>query len=77
MRKLLVTALFLTSTLAAQAQEAAEFTLKLTSVEVNQIGRALGTQPYNEVAALLTKLQTQVIEQQKPKAVEPKPTDAR
>ena len=56
---------------AAKAQDApATFTLTVTPAELQTIGKALGTQPYEVVAPILLKLQTQVVEQQKPKPVE-------
>ena len=63
----------------AMAQEAtqpvssapSEYTLKITSQELDLLGRALGTMPYNDIAPLLQKLRSQVVEQQKSKKVEP------
>lgn len=57
----------------AQTTQPAEYTLKLTAPEVDLIGRGLGTQPFSEVAPLIQKLRSQVVEQQQPKP-EPKPT---
>lgn len=49
---------------AAYAQEA--FTLTVTPVELQLIGKGLGTQPYETTAPLMAKLQAQVMAQQKP-----------
>ena len=47
-----------------QPQQATEYTFKVTSAEIDIIGKALGTQPFNEVATLIQKLRSQVVEQQ-------------
>lgn len=43
-------------------------TLKLTPEMVQIIGKALGAQPYDLVAAVLAELQKQINEQQQPPA---------
>ena len=48
--------------LAQQAQQ--EVTLKVTNDDVNVIGRALGKLPFDEVAGLVQKLRSQIVEQQ-------------
>ena len=45
---------------AASAAPPSEFTLTLTPTEVNEIGAALGRQPYADVADLMSKLKSQV-----------------
>jgi hypothetical protein len=53
----------------AKAQDApASFTLTVTPSDLQAIGKALGTQPYETVAPLMAKLQAQVVEQSKAKA---------
>lgn len=52
-------------------QPPTEFNLRVTAPEVDLIGKALGTQPYNDVASLVQKLRQQIIEQQQPKKAEP------
>jgi len=42
-------------------------TLTVNSADLKVIGDALGALPYKEVAPLVSRLQAQVIEQQKPK----------
>lgn len=69
MKKLVLLAMLVASPTMAQ-----EVTLKVTAQELGVIGKALGTQPYNDVASLVNKLQTQLIEQQKA-AEEKKPTE--
>ena len=54
-----------------QSSAPSEYTLKITSQELDLLGRALGTMPYNDIAPLLQKLRSQVVEQQKPKKAEP------
>ena len=72
----------ITSPVAAQqaqpVQPVAEYTLKLTGQELDLIGKALGTQPFNDVVGLINKMRQQFIEQQKSvKSTEPseKPVD--
>ena len=48
-----------------------EYTLKITPQELDLLGKALGNQPYNDVAPLLQKLRSQFVEQNKLKKVEP------
>ena len=45
-----------------------EFTLQVTDQEIMIIGNALGKQPYDVVATLVSKLQQQVNAQQEEKA---------
>jgi hypothetical protein len=45
---------------AASAAPPSAFTLTLTPTEVNEIGVALGRQPYADVADLMSKLKSQV-----------------
>jgi hypothetical protein len=42
-----------------------EYVFKLTQQEVQILGGALGVRPFNEVAALIQKLDKQLSEQQK------------
>jgi hypothetical protein len=69
LKKLLVGMfLILSSTTFAQqppAPPVKEYDLKLTMAEIQMIGTALVKRPYEEVAALLGKLNQQVTEQQK------------
>lgn len=52
---------------AAYAEDAPQsFNLTVTQVELQLLGKALGTQPYETVAPLMAKLQAQVVKQQKP-----------
>lgn len=55
---------------SSQSQSQQEYNLKITGVELDLIGRALGLMPYNDVASLVQKLRQQVVEQQQPKNVE-------
>ena len=55
---------------AVQSTAPTEYSLKLLPAEVDIVGRALGTQPFNDAAPLINKIRQQVIEQQ-PKPVEP------
>jgi hypothetical protein len=68
LKKLLI-GTFLIYSSAAFAQQPAppakEYDLKLTMAEIQMIGTALVKRPYEEVAALLGKLNQQVTEQQK------------
>lgn len=61
-----VLALALIGSAVAQEQPAS-FTLTVTPADLQVIGKGLSAQPYNDVAALMAKLQAQVIEQQKAK----------
>ena len=71
--KLILAASLIAIPAMAQEQSSApsEYTLKITSQELDLLGRALGTMPYNDIAPLLQKLRSQVVEQQKSKKVEP------
>lgn len=63
MKRLFVLAALLP--LAASAQTPPEsYTLTITPQDVSVLGRALGNMPYNEVSALITKLDGQVRSQQ-------------
>lgn len=42
-----------------------EFTLTVNGADIDTIGRALGSLPYNAVAQLMGKLQMQIVQQQK------------
>ena len=55
---------------SSQSQSQQEYNLKITGVELDLIGRALGLMPYNDVAQTVQKLRQQVVEQQQPKKVE-------
>ena len=55
---------------SSQSQSQQEYNLKITGVELDLIGRALGLMSYNDVASLVQKLRQQVVEQQQPKNVE-------
>lgn len=51
-----------------------EYTVKITQPELNLIGRGLGGLPYNDVADLVNKLRSQIMEQQQqaqPKVIKP------
>lgn len=53
-----------TSLLQAQEQPpSVEYTLRVTSAEVDTIGRALSQRPYAEVAGVLGKMANQINEQ--------------
>lgn len=71
MRKLLWLAGFaLAFVIPVMAQEVS---LKVTNDDVNTIGKALSKLPFDEVAPLIQKLRTQIVEQQQPVPV-PQPT---
>ena len=55
---------------SSQSQSQQEYNLKITGVELDLIGRALGLMSYNDVASLVQKLRQQVVEQQQLKNVE-------
>jgi hypothetical protein len=48
---------------AADSNTPKQYTLTVTSDEVNEIGAALGNEPFNKVSALMEKLKAQVTEQ--------------
>ena len=48
-------------------QPMVEFTLRVTPQEADVIGKALGKEPFNDVALLLQKLRQQIVEQQQRK----------
>ncbi len=54
--------LMMTSAAFGQSKE---YVLKLSPEEVNMIGKLLEAQPYRDVAALVAKLRTQIIAQEK------------
>ena len=70
---LAVAAVFLVSE-PAQAQPSipSEYVIKLSPADLDLIGKALGAQPFNDVAPLFQKLRQQVSEQQKPPEPEKK-----
>jgi hypothetical protein len=71
MKKLLVIALLIASPAMAQ-----DVTLKVNNAELGLIGKGLGTLPFNDVAPLMNKLQSQVVEQQKaPEKTVDKPSE--
>ncbi len=49
-----------------------EYTIKLTTAEVDIVGRSLGKLPYEDVALLIQKLREQIVSQQQNKAVDEK-----
>lgn len=57
---------------AALAQAPDNFTLTVTQQDIAEIGHALGSMPYNDVVALIAKLDAQVRAQQARKAEPPK-----
>ena len=73
--KLILAASLIVSPAMAQEQSSqpSEYVLKITPQELDLLGKALGGLPYNNVAPLLQKLRSQVVEQQKPKKVEKEP----
>lgn len=44
-----------------------EYTFKITALEIDLLGRALGELPFKDVSTLVAKLNLQLAEQQKPK----------
>lgn len=72
MKKFLITAAFLLVSPALAQQPPSEYIIKLTPADVAVVGKALGSQPFNDVAPLLQKLQGQIEEQNK-KASAPAP----
>lgn len=64
-------ALVIISTVAF-AQQEKTFTLSVSETQLNQIGKALGKQPYEDVASLIGSLLHQV-QQQQAAAAKPKP----
>lgn len=65
--KALVIALVLFPTVAF-AQQQTEYTVKITSEELNLISDGLQTQPFGKVVVLINKLRAQIMEQTKPPA---------
>lgn len=77
MKKLLIIGgcCFLPTALYAQTPvqpQPAEYTIKLTTAEIDIVGKALGTQPYQDVALIIQKLRQQIVEQQSAKPVDKK-----
>jgi hypothetical protein len=73
MIKRLIVGCCLVSTLAF-SQAVVTYNLTVTSQEIDLIGKVLNTQPFGDVAPLVNKLQSQIVEQNKKnenKAVEP------
>ena len=70
-RALLIAGLILAFAGSARAAPPTVYTISLTPAEVQEIGQALGAQPYSTVSALIAKIQQQVVDQNK--ASEPKP----
>lgn len=63
MKYVIIAAMLLVSSSAfAQSKE---YVLKLSTEEVNMIGKLLEAQPYRDVAALVAKLRTQIVAQEK------------
>ena len=56
-------------------QQITEYTLKITPAEVETVGKALGKMPFEDVAKLIQKLQTQIVEQQVPRREDVKPEE--
>ncbi|HNA21766.1 MAG TPA: hypothetical protein PLN40_10195 [Agitococcus sp.] len=65
-----IAGLAMVTPVAAQQQQPSEYVLKITPAELDQIGKALGLMPYNDVAQTVQKLRQQVVDQQQPKKVE-------
>lgn len=63
MKYVIVAAMLLVSSSAfAQSKE---YVIKLSTEEVNMIGKLLEAQPYRDVAALVAKLRAQIVAQEK------------
>lgn len=76
MRKLILAtaAMIVLPFAAACAQPAPQtYTLTVTANDIAIIGGALGSRPYNEVAPLLAKLDTQIKQQNEAAAKPPEP----
>lgn len=72
----IVAVVIATPAVAQQPQSnPAEYHLKITGAEVDLIGKALGTQPFSEVAPLVQKLRQQIMEQQQTPVPTPKPQE--
>ncbi len=61
----LIIGIVLLSTVA-HAQQPNEYNLKVSPQEIELIGKGIGLLPFNDVAALVQKLRSQVMEQQSP-----------
>lgn len=59
---------------AQQPQLPTEYNIKLLPAEIDLLGKALGTQPFNDVAPLVQKLRQQIVEQQQVVQPAPVPT---
>ncbi len=69
MRLKLIIGIVLLSTVAlprVYAQQPNEYNLKVSPQEIELIGKGIGLLPFNDVAALVQKLRSQVMEQQSP-----------
>lgn len=64
-------AAFAVPTLAQQQ----ELILKVNPAEVETLGKALGKLPFDDVATLIQKLRTQIVEQQVPRKEDVKPVE--
>lgn len=63
MKYVIIAAMLLVSSpVFAQSKE---YVIKLSTEEVNMIGKLLEAQPYRDVAALVAKLRAQIIAQEK------------
>lgn len=60
--KTFIALLMMTSAAFAQSKE---YVIKLSTEEVNMIGKLLEAQPYRDVAALVAKLRAQIVAQEK------------
>jgi Flp pilus assembly protein TadG len=72
MRRLTLIAATLLTATCATAQES---TLTVTPQEIGLIGKALGTQPYADVAPLIQKLDAQIRQQEAARAEAAKKTE--
>lgn len=61
-------------TLAQQPDK--EYNLKVSGPEVETLGKALGKLPFDDVAVLIQKLRTQIVDQQTPRKEDTKPEAA-
>lgn len=71
MKKLIYPIAFLLAFAVPTFAQQQEITLKVNGDEINMIGKALGKLPYDDVAALIQNLRTQITNQQQPKADAP------
>ena len=69
MKRFVIALVFLATPAMAQNTQPTEYNLKLSPAELDIVGKALGTQPFNDAAPLLNKLRQQVVDQSpKPEA---------